>query len=335
DAKEPIYKKYFHPVLVNSLIVLALLSLGVVFPRMITTMTIEPIARVTLVYSESMLNKTTQQVDLQVPYTPKEMPEDGFYRPELRDTIISLVKTSTTQFQAMMTMGLLVVDRSFSWSALNGIGAMVKHFVMLIMGLTIVWNFFKLFVKFCLYFVDVIINLSLFAFFFPLGLVFFVLKNSESEGWVKKIGENIAPGMLNKLIGSIVTLATVVITYTVILVLMARFFSGDSEGGAELARAIMSNDPTNDLFSGAIAEDNLAAMTLGGIVVLVFVIRFLAGQIDEVAKMITQSFNIEVQKPEVGEKLGESVLAVGEKTKGFAWEEAKLGLGIGEDKNKT
>ena len=310
-AEDYTYQKAFKPVLVNSLLVVALLSTGVFFPRFVTTITIEPVADMTLLYTQTMLHKTTEDIEAQIKYIPQNMPEDGFYRPQLRDKIIELIKTATTQFQAMIKLGILVMDKAFSWSAFFGIGALVKHIILFLMGLTLVWGFFRLFIKFCFYFVDIIVALSFFAFFFPLGLVFFVFKNSDSAGWVKKMGDKIAPQLLKDAVGSVITLGTVVITYVVIMVLVARFVAGTEAGGTELVNQILSG---GDIFAGSLADDDMVTLTLSGIIVLMYVVRFLADQIGEVAKSIVDAFGVKDiakidLKGTLGEHLGNEAVA--------------------------
>jgi len=316
------YQKYLRPVLINSLVVLALLSMGVVFPRFVTRITMEPVAEVTLVYAHSMLGNTPEAVAEKVPYEPKPMDESGFYRPELRNLIIQLIQTSTTQFQAMIKMGMYIMDGAISWRALLSPASLIKHIMMFFMGLAVVLGFFRLFIKFCFYFVDVIIALSMFAFFFPLGLVLFIFKDSQSADWVKKPAAAIAPKMLKGVIGSIVTLATVTVTYVVILVLIARFFAGMGSDGTEIAAAAMSGE----LYSGMITTDNLAAMNLASIIVLIYVIMFLAGRIDEVAKEIIKAFGVDAQTKldgSVGAAIGDDVVKVGKNI-------ANLGANIGK-----
>lgn len=331
-AEDFTYQKYFKPVLINSLLVVALLGAGVWLPRFVTSITMEPVADITLLYTQSMLNKTPGEINEKVPYESAQMPEDGFYRPQLRDKILELIRTSTTQFQAMIKLGLHVMDGAFKWSAITGIGALVKHVIMFFMGLALVWGFFKLFVKFCFYFVDIIISLSFFAFFFPLGLVFFVFRNPESAGWVKDLGKKIAPGMLKSAIGSIVTLATVVITYVVIMVLMARFLANSDVGGTELANQIMSG--SGDIYAAGLDADNMAMMTLMGCIVLLYVVQFIAGQINKVAKDVIDTFGIEAKadlEGTVGDALGKDALALtGNIVKGVA-DKTKIALGIGKE----
>jgi len=310
-AEDFTYQKTFKPVLINSLLVVALLSTGVFFPRFVTTITMEPVADMTLLYTQTMLHKTSEDVEAQVKYTPKTMSKDGFYRPQLRDKIIELIKTGTTQFQAMIKLGLLVMDKAFSWSAFFGIGALVKHIILFLMGLTLVWGFFRLFIKFCFYFVDIIVALSFFAFFFPLSLVFFVFKNSDSPDWVKKMGNKISPQLLRDAIGSIITLGTVVITYVVIMVLVSRFVAGTEEGGTELVNQILSG---GDIFAGSLNDDDMVALTMTGIIVLMYVVRFLADQIDEIAKSIVEAFGVKDiakidLKGTLGEHLGNEAMA--------------------------
>lgn len=319
-AKDFTYRKYLKPVVINSLVVFAMLSTGAFFPRLVTRLTIEPVSQITLLYSEAMLNKTAGQVDMLVEYEPAPMEDDGFYRPELRDAVIRLIKTSTTQFQAMMTMGLHIMDGAFSWSALTGIGALAKHALMFFIGLALTWGFFKLFVRFCFYFVDVIINLSMFAFFFPLGLAFFVFRNSESAGWVKQLGQSIAPGMLKNVINSIVTLATVTITYIIIMVLISRFFAGDAVDGEALATAVLNGD----IFKGDISSDNIVAMTLSGVIVLIYVVQFLSDRIGKVTEMITKTFGVDPAKPDAGDALGGDLLKMGEDTLKFVGAQGKI-----------
>ena len=154
---------------------LTLLGIGVSFPRLITTITFEPIADITLVYSQSMIKTTDEIVNEKVTYEPMKITEEGFYRPELRDKIIMLMKTTITQFQSYIKLGIAVMDNAFSWKALLGIGALIKHIILFLIGLYLSWAFFKIFFKYCCYFADTIIAMALFAFFFPLSMVTFGL----------------------------------------------------------------------------------------------------------------------------------------------------------------
>jgi len=46
-ASDPFYTKSIQPVIINSLVAFAFLSLGVMLPRMVTTITFEPVAQIT------------------------------------------------------------------------------------------------------------------------------------------------------------------------------------------------------------------------------------------------------------------------------------------------
>jgi hypothetical protein len=307
DKIDPTYQKYFKPVMINSLVVIAILGLGVMVPRFITTITFEPVATMTIAYTESMLNTDAATVAEKVSYAPTPMADDGFYRPQLRVQIIRLMATSITQFQSMMKLGMVIMDKAFSWAAMTGIGALLKHIMLFAMGLYIVWSFFRLFIKFCFYFADVVIDLTFFAFFFPLMLTLFVFRNSESADWVKNLSSKITPDYFKNVINSIVSLATIVITYVVITVIIAKFFTGDGMDSAGLTRQIMSGE----IFAGDLSDDNLAMVTLGGCLVLVYVVQYLADKIPDVSNMITkETFGI-AERREAGESLGEDALKVG------------------------
>jgi len=300
DAKpEPMVKKYLKPVMINSIVVLSLLSLGVFVPRLLTTMTLEPVASMTTIYTESMLSQTPESVNAAVTYPVEPMPDNGFYRPQLRDKIIELMKTSITTFQAMIKLGLNVMDGAFSWKALTGIGALVKHALLFFIGLALAFGFFKIFIKFCFYFVDVIVALSFFAFFFPISLIFFIFKNSSAAAWVQDLGKNMAPKMLQNAVNSIATLGTVVLTYVVILVLVARFFAANDAGGAALANQILHGD----IYAISLDNSDLATMTLASFVVLLYVVQYLADHIKDVAKMVTDTFKLPEPKAPLGEGL--------------------------------
>jgi len=299
EVQDHTYQTYFKPVLINGLIVMSLFSLGVWFPRFVTTVTIEPVADITIMYTQAVIGQTPESVAQKVTYEPEPMKEDGFYRPALRDKIVMLIKTSITQFQAMMKLGLAVMDNAFSWKALLGIGSLLKHIMMFFMGWYLVYGFFKLFVKYSFYFLDAVVALTFFAFFFPISLVVFVFKNSKAANWVKTLGEATGKKLLKKVINSIVTLATAIITFIIAMVLIAKFFAAQGASGTELAHAIMDGS----VYSGNLSDDNLAAMTLVGSIVLLYLVTYLTDQVKKISETIMKTFDIQEEKS-IGEQAG-------------------------------
>jgi len=310
DKPDPTYEK-FRGVLINATVVLALLATGTFFPRMITSITIEPVANIVLAYSHAMLNTTQAAVEMRVPYLEDaiQLSPDGFFRPELRDTIVGLMQASTMQFQNMIIMGLYIMDSAFSWQHIGSIGAIVRHILVFFVGVALVWQFFKLFVRFCFYFVDVIINMAMFAFFFPLGLAFFITQNSDSADWVKKIGASFLPGMIKRLVNSIITLAVVIITYIMMMVLIARFFAASGVDTAALAHAIMSGD----IYRDDISAENAAVMGLAGMVVLIYIVNYFEQQIPRVSESIISTFGFDAKDMDnkIGKEVGDSAWALG------------------------
>lgn len=303
-AADPWYQKSIKPVLINSLFVFALLGLGLYLPRFISTITFEPVAQMTLTYTQSMVNTNDETVNQKVSYQPQPMDESGFFRPQLRDTIIMLMKTTITQFQSYIKLGIAIMDKAFSWGALTGIGALVKHIIMFFMGLYLVYQFFKIFIKFCFYFIDVIVAMTFFAFFLPLSVVMFAFKNSDGPEWIKSVGSSFGMGQIKNIINAIIALASAVITYTVIMVIIAKFFSISGASTTDLMQMITSGQ----IFAGALSDDNLAAMTVTGTIVLVYVINFLADQIPNVTKMVMGAFDLKEEKPALGEEMGNNML---------------------------
>lgn len=325
---DPFYQKSIKPVLINSLVAFSLLGMGMWLPRFISTITFEPVADITLMYTQTMMGVDEKTVNEKVTYKSHAMNPDGFFRPQLRDKIVLLMKTTITQFQAYMKLGIAVMDSAFEWRALLGIGALLKHILIFAMGLYLVYAFFRLFIKFCFYFADIIVAMTFFAFFLPLSLVMFVFRNSDAPGWVKSIGKNVGADQIKTLINAIVTLAAAVITYTVIMMIIAKFFAGYGTSVPELMNMISSGAVT----AADLSDDNIASITLMGCVVLIYVLNFIAGEIPKVANMVMSAFDVKEEKS-LSEQLGEDALKLGENILKTATNVGKTALGI-EDKKE-
>lgn len=294
NAKDPWYQKSVRPVIINSLVALALLFTGVAFPRLITQITFEPTADIATLYTQSMLNIDNEFVNEHVTYQPMPISDDGFFRPQLRDKIITLMKTTITQFQSYMKLGIAVMDSAFTWRALLSVGAFIKHIILFAIGLFLFYEFFKLFFRFCCYFADIIVAMTMFAFFFPLSLVLVAFRGADSvPKWISSLGKNIGADRIKSLINAIVALASAVITYTVVMVIIAKFFSSPDMGTNELMTAITTGAIFDYDFSGG----NVMSISLMGMIVLAYVIEFITDkkQVNNVTNMIMGAFNL---KPE-------------------------------------
>lgn len=289
-APDPFLQKSVVRVIISAVVALTLLGFGVGLPRFITTVTFEPVAEITLLYSQTMINSDDDTVNNIVTYEPQELDEDGFFRPELRDKIIMLMKTTITQFQSYMKLGIAVMDNAFSWGALLGIGNFIKHVLLFIIGMYIAWGFLKIFFKYCCYFADAIIAMAFFAFFFPVSLITIPFSGAEHvPKWIGGLGKNVGIGQIKNLINAIVTLGSVVLTYTVIMVIIAKFFSAPDANINSLMDAITSGQ----IYADDLNTDNLYAMTLIGCVALVYVLNYIFDQIPQVTKMVLSAFNVE------------------------------------------
>lgn len=287
--KDPMYEKSVQKVFLNAVVAMAFLVMGVALPRFMTMITFEPTAQITLIYTQSMLQTDNDTVNEKVTYQPQPMKDNGFYRPQLRNTIIMLMKTTITQFQSYMKLGIAVMDNALSWKALLGIGSLFKHIIMLFVGLFITIGFFKLFVNFCFYFIDIIVAMTFFAFFFPLSLVMVSFNGADDvPKWMSGFGKSLGTGQFKKMINAIISLAAAVLTYTVIMMIIARFFSEPDATVNELMQKIIAGD----VFEADLSDDNLATLTLGSCIVLIFVLNFIRDQIPQVTKMVLSAFNV-------------------------------------------
>lgn len=306
DIPDPWYQKSVRPVIINSLIALSFLWMGVGLPRLITTTTFEPVAQISLIYTQSMLNINDEVVNERVKYQPIKISDDGFFRPALRDKIIMLMKTTITQFQSYMKLGIAVIDTAFSWRALLGIGALVKHIILLFIGVYIFWGFFKLFFRFCCYFADIIIAMTMFAFFFPLSLVLIAFRGADNvPSWMSGLGKDIGVNQFKNLVNAIIALSAAVITYTVIMVIIAKFFTAPDASVNEIMTAIT----TGNIFDVELSDDNLASLTIMGTVVLVYMISYIQSMVPDVTKMVLSAFNVST-KNDLSEQLANDAMAL-------------------------
>lgn len=303
---DPFLKKSVQKMMFNALIAITLLGAGVTVPRLITTVVFEPIAQITTIYTQSMIKQNTEQVNEKVTYQPIKMSDDGFYRPELRDKIITLMKTTVTQFQAYIKLGISIMDNAFSWQALLGIGNLLKHIALFFIGFFLGWEFFKLFFKYCCKFADAIVAMALFAFFFPVSLVAMTFSGAEHvPEWIKKLGGSVGINQIKNLINAIVTLGSVVLTYTIIIVIIAKFFSAPDASVNDLMTAIT----TGQIFDAELNTDNLYAMTLMSCVVLIYVLNYIYEQIPKVTKMVLDAFGVQ-EKNEYGDQVADTLLTL-------------------------
>lgn len=330
NVSDPLYEKSIQRVFVNAIVCVGLLGMGVALPRFITTVTFEPVAQVAQTYTAAMVNLDNETIAERVTYQPQQMSSDGFYRPELRDKIIMLMKTTITQFQSYMKLGIAVMDSAFTWRALLGVGSLLKHIMLFVMGLYLTWNFFKLFFRYCCYFADIIIAMAYFAFFFPVSLVLFAFNGADNvPKWLGSLGKTVGVNQFKNLINAIITLASAVITYTVIMAIVAKFFTASDVSSADLMNAIT----TGEIFDADLDMTNIEAMTLTSCVVLVYVLNFLQDQIPQVSKMVLSVFGVSENK-QLSETLANDMMQL---TQDIVDTTKKIGETIisgGEDKDK-
>ncbi len=294
-ASDPMFSKSVQKVFLNSLVCMTLLGAGVLLPRVVTTVIFEPVAEITTLYSQSMINLSAEDVNETVTYEALEMNNDGIYRPEFRDKVIQLMKTTVTQFQSYVKLGVALMDNAFSWKNLfsgssNIIANILKHLILFFIGLFLTWEFIKLFLKYCFYFADTVIAMAFFALFFPISLMTMAFKDAEYvPEWIGKLGGDIGTQQIKKLINSIVTLGSAVIGYTVIMVIIAKFFSSPDVEASGLVNAIT----TGEIYSESLDIENLQSMTLFTFVAMLFILRYVFAQIPEITKMILSAFSVQ------------------------------------------
>jgi hypothetical protein len=145
--------------------------------------------------------------------------------------------------------------------------------------------------------------MALFAFFFPLSLVTVAFKGAEHvPEWIGKMGNSVGVTQVKNLINSIVTLASVIITYTVMMVILAKFFSGP-----DVVNGLMDAILSGQIYEDDLNTENIQAMTLIGCIALVYVLNYILEQIPQITKMIMSAFGVE-EKSDNSEQFAKDIM---------------------------
>ena len=297
-GEDPLFEKTVRPVLIKSLIALSLLSAGLIVPRLISTITFEPAAEITFQFAQTML-----PADYVVPeYTNAiDLGTDGFFTTDLRDTIIKILEVSVSNFQVFIKIGIAIMDAAFSIHAILGIGALVRHIIIFFIGLYLTYYFGKWFIKYSFCFMDIIVAMAMFAFFFPLSLVFFIFKDADSApGWMKKLGGDLGSGQIKKLVNAIVSMAATILTYTIITLIIFGFLR---DGGVDPDTI---QNTSQALFDFDLDNSTAMEITFAGCIVLVYIINYIADEIPNVTKKIFEAFGVQ-QENAISKEMGENV----------------------------
>lgn len=297
-GKDSLFTKTLRPVLIKSLIAISLLGMGLIVPRFISTITFEPVAVMTLQYSRAMLPS-----DYAIPVYQNaiSLGDNGFFNPGLRDTIIQILETSVANFQVYIKIGIAIIDEAFTIKALMGIGSLIKHIIVCFIGIFLTYNFVKLFIKYSFCFMDIIVAMAMFAFFFPLSVVLFIFRDANNApGWMKDLGKNLGGGQIKKLINAIVSVASTILTYTIIMLVIRGFL--DANG----INADSIQNTTESLFDFDLENSSAMQITFAGAIVLVYVINYIADQIPKITEKILSIFNVK-QEDSISKEMGENV----------------------------
>ena len=162
---------------------------------------------------------------------------------------------------------------------------------------------------------DIIFAMAMFAFFFPLSVVLFIFRGaSDAPGWKKNLGSNLGGGQIKTLINAIVSVASTILTYTVIMLIIRGFLNSNGVDADSIRNS------SESLFDFDLENSSAAQMTFAGAIVLVYVINYIANQVPKVTEKILSVFNVK-QENGLSEEMGKNVLQltniVADKTKEF------------------
>ena len=120
-----------------------------------------------------------------------------------------------------------------------------------------------------------------------------------------------------------------VLTYTVIMVIVAKFFSAPDASVVGLMDAITSGQ----IYADDLNTENLQAMTLISCIALVYVMNFIFSQIPQITKMILSAFAVE-ENTKHGEQFAEDMMTLSKDAFNIVVNTGKTIMSGGKDKEK-
>ena len=117
-------------------------------------------------------------------------------------------------------------------------------------------------------------------------------------------GKSLGSGQIKKLINAIVSISASILTYTIIIAILAGFFA---QQGIDIDS--FSGDPNffKTFFEIDLdKEASLEQMSITALVVLVFIINHLSNQVGEVTKKVLSTFGI-TQEDSASKEMGENM----------------------------
>lgn len=294
---DPFLQQSAKPVVIKSILVLTLLLMGITLPKLISQLTFEPVAVLTLQFTKAI---TPDGISMVSNYSPIDLGTNGFFNVQLRDTLLELIQISVANFQIYVKIGLEIIESAFCLRCLFGIGSLIRHIIIFFIGIFLTYNFVKLFIKYSFCFMDVIVAMAMFAFFFPLAMIFFIFKDAKDlPDWMKSLGSKIGPDQLKKLINAIVSIASAILTYTIIMMIIRGYLSSNGV----VATESMSYE---SLFDFDLENSTAMQITFAGAIVLVYVIRYISDQVPKITQKIMAVFGVS-QEDELSKKMGEDM----------------------------
>ncbi|MCQ2562262.1 MAG: hypothetical protein MJ158_01435 [Alphaproteobacteria bacterium] len=297
EKPDVLFKETLKPIIIKSLFALTLLGMGAMVPRLISIITFEPTAQLTLAYSKAML---PENYEIPEYIQTETINDNAIFRPELRETITRILETSVANFQVYVKTGLAIIDSAFSFKYFL-FGNLLKHMIVLFIGLFITYNFAKLFVKYSFCFMDIIVAMAMFAFLFPLALVLFIFKDAKNApDWLKSMGKDLGSSQIKHLINAIVGVAASILTYTVIILIIRGYFTAYDVNIDSLQTNAQS------IFNFDLDNSDVTQITFFGCIVLVYVITYLANQIPQITSKILEAFNVSAENS-LSKEMGDNI----------------------------
>ena len=117
---------------------------------------------------------------------------------------------------------------------------------------------------------------------------------------MKKLGSEFGSGQIKKLINAIVSVAATILTYTIMMLIIAGFLRDSGVDVNSIQNA------SESLFDFDLDNSTAMEITVAGTIVLVYVINYIAGKIPDVTQKIFDAFGAK-QEDSISKEMGENV----------------------------
>ena len=119
-------------------------------------------------------------------------------------------------------------------------------------------------------------------------------------GWMQNLGGDLGAGQIKRLINAIVSVASTILTYTIMMLIIRGFLDAN---GIDVNSI---QNTSESLFDFDLENSSAMQITFAGSIVLVYVVNYIADETKNITSKILSIFNVK-QEDKISTEMGENV----------------------------